>query len=83
MENKVDLLIYLYLFFYLLPLKMKNENGSIQYQTNSIRRTYTWERTMKIDFGHMGLPIQTSALKNALQRVHILTLSHCKTLKHL
>ncbi|CAF2063012.1 unnamed protein product [Rotaria magnacalcarata] len=30
MENKGDLLIYLYLFFYLLPLKIQNENGSIK-----------------------------------------------------
>ncbi|CAF5181537.1 unnamed protein product, partial [Rotaria magnacalcarata] len=29
-----------------------------QYQTNSIRRTYTWERTMKIDFGHMDYPFR-------------------------
>ncbi|CAF4430117.1 unnamed protein product, partial [Rotaria magnacalcarata] len=25
-----------------------------QYQTNNIRRNYTWERTMKIDFRNMG-----------------------------
>ncbi|CAM4928051.1 unnamed protein product [Rotaria socialis] len=30
MENMGDLLIYLYRFFYLRPLKMKNENGSIK-----------------------------------------------------
>ncbi|CAF5140570.1 unnamed protein product, partial [Rotaria magnacalcarata] len=72
MEDKGDLLIYLYLFFCLLPFKIQNENGSIksfsviisfflnfdppiqcipiQYQTNNIRRNYTWERAMKIDF---------------------------------
>ncbi|CAM4981020.1 unnamed protein product [Rotaria socialis] len=49
MENKGDLLIYLYLSFYLLALEIQNETG-IQYPTNSIRPNYTWERAMKIDF---------------------------------
>ncbi|CAM4988453.1 unnamed protein product, partial [Rotaria socialis] len=29
---------------------------SVQCQTNKIRRNYTWERAMKIDFRHMGQP---------------------------
>ncbi|CAM4813494.1 unnamed protein product [Rotaria magnacalcarata] len=56
---------------------------SVQYQTNNIRRNYTWERAMQIDFKHRGQPSQTSALKNASQRIHTLTLSCCKTLEHL
>ncbi|CAM4981323.1 unnamed protein product, partial [Rotaria socialis] len=40
MEKMGDLLICLYLLFYLRPLKIQNEKG-IQYQTNNIRRNYT------------------------------------------
>ena len=30
MKNKGDLLMYLHLFFYLLPLKTQNENGNVK-----------------------------------------------------
>ncbi|CAF3746341.1 unnamed protein product [Rotaria socialis] len=49
---------------------LKGVTKRIQCQTNKIRRNYTWERAMKIDFRHMGQPSQRSTLKNALQRIH-------------